>query len=91
MSVSCNPEFQICVVTLSGKTIELGVDLHDYVGYIKEFIRHKEGIHPGLQRLFFEDTEMDDMDKVCHYNIKNKSTLHVVFEKESRPRRTIRV
>ena len=91
MSDSTKPEFQIFVVTLSGKTIEVGVDLCDYVFYIKNFIRHKEGIPVDQQRLFFEDTEMDGMDKVCYYDIRNKSTLHVVFEKACRPRRTISV
>ena len=91
MSDSTKPEFQIFVVTLSGKTIEVGVDLCDYVFYIKNFIRHKEGIPVDQQRLFFEDTELDEDGHVCHYSIKDKSTLLVVFQKDFRPRRTIRV
>ena len=91
MICSDRPALQIFVVTLSGKTIEIGVDHGDSVSSIKEFIRTKTGFSPEQQRLFFEDLEMDENAKVWQYGITNESTLHVVFEKEFRQRRTIRV
>lgn len=69
----------IKVKTLTGKEIEMDIELTDTIQRIKERVEEKEGIPPVQQRLIFAGKQMND-DKIARdYNIEGGSVLHLVL------------
>ena len=68
----------IKVKTLTGKEIEIDIELTDTVDRIKERVEEKEGIPPVQQRLIFAGKQMNDEKTAKEYNIEGGSVLHLV-------------
>ena len=73
----------IKVKTLTGKEIEVDIELTDTVERIKERVEEKEGIPPVQQRLIFAGKQMNDEKTAKDYNIEGGSVLHLVRSNQS--------
>ena len=70
---------KIFVLTLTGKIIDLKVELSDTIKDIKEKIHIKEHIPPDSQFLTFSGKELEDNLTLIDYNIKMGSTLLLII------------
>ena len=69
---------QLCVKTLTGKTINLeGVEPHDSIENIKTRILSIAGVPADQQRLYCAGKQLEDCDTVSKYHLLNYSTLHM--------------
>ncbi|KAK0447705.1 ubiquitin-related domain-containing protein [Armillaria borealis] len=78
----------IKVKTLTGKEIELDIDLDDKKGLqesrfkitrIKEKVEEQSGVPPPQQRLIFSGRQMADDKTAREFNIAPGSVLHLVL------------
>jgi len=67
------------VKTLTGRDINVPVDLSDTVEALKDTINDQEGIPIDQQRLIFEGNQIEDERTLQYYRIQNESTLHLVL------------
>merc|ERR1712110_1365993 len=72
-------KMQIKVKTLTGKEIEIDIEVSDKIERIKERVEEKEGIPPAQQRLIFSGKQLNDDKKVQEYRIMAGSVLHLVL------------
>ncbi len=61
------------------KTITLEVESNDTIEIVKAKFHERENIHPAQQRLIKSGTLLKDSFTLSHYNILEKSTLHMVL------------
>ncbi|KAH7106733.1 ubiquitin [Auriculariales sp. MPI-PUGE-AT-0066] len=69
----------IKVKTLTGKEIELDIDIDDKITRIKEKVEEQSGVPPQQQRLIFQGRQMGDDKTARESNITAGSTLHLVL------------
>ena len=69
----------IKVKTLTGKEVELDVEVSDTIVRIKERMEEKEGIPPIQQRLIFGGKQMPVVTTAKDYNIEGGSVIHMVL------------
>ena len=70
----------IIMKTLTGKIINLDVDPSDTIKTVKDLILKKEGFPPEQQRFIFGGRQLEDNNTLAQYNIKNQSTIHLIFK-----------
>ena len=70
---------QIFIKTLTGKTIELNVNLIDTINHIKQQIHEKDGIPPDQQRLIHGGKQIVNDKTINYYNIQPGATLHIIL------------
>eukprot|EP01084_Bolivina_argentea_P229156 386844_1 len=67
---------EICITTLSGKTITLDVDADDTIFKVKVQIQDTEGISPHAQRLQYKGKELQDDMTLSDHEIQQGSALN---------------
>ncbi|KAH7832009.1 putative ATP-dependent RNA helicase RhlE [Monocercomonoides exilis] len=65
--------------TITGKCLPFFVKRNTTVEELKDMICRKEGIPPDQQRIISEGKQLEDRYTMGYYNIKNKTTLHLVL------------
>jgi hypothetical protein len=74
------PFVDISLKTQTGKTIEFQVAPLLHTTYdLKRLIRAREGIPTDQQRLIYAGSQLEDEHTLSHYNLRAKSTLHLVL------------
>jgi len=67
------------VVTLTGKTVEITIDVTSSIEAFKKEIEKKEMIPIDQQRLIYAGKQMEDNKSILDYNIPNGETVHLVL------------
>lgn len=73
------PTMLIKVRTLTGKEIDLDIEMNYKVSQIKEKVEEKEGIPPVQQRLIHGGKQMTDEKTAADYGLSAGETLHLVL------------
>ncbi|CAG8526889.1 2173_t:CDS:2 [Paraglomus brasilianum] len=68
----------IYVKLMSGKILNLGVDMHETVSSLKERIQDQEGIPPYQQQISYAHVQLEDRHTLSDYHIQKESTLELV-------------
>jgi hypothetical protein len=69
----------IYIKTMSGKSVELEVNMWDTIESIKDRIFEKEGVPVDQQRLIFASKQLEEGHILSDYNVKNGSAIHLIL------------
>jgi len=70
------------LAALSGKTIIVAIDARSTIKQLKAIIHARVGVPPSLQRVFFEETKLEDPHSLRDYHIRPEATLLVYLPSE---------
>ncbi|XP_033222186.1 polyubiquitin-like [Belonocnema kinseyi] len=79
----CYQEMQIMIQNRTGKIRNFDVKASDTIQEIKAKIQEKDGFNPKHQYLLFEGEELENEKSLSDYNIRTKSTLHLVLTSDA--------
>lgn len=83
-SFNKDTEMQVCMKTLTGKTIALEVKSGDAIKKVKANVQDKEDTSPDQQHLIFVGNQWED-GRTLNNNIQQESTLHLVLCLQTAP------
>lgn len=69
---------QICIKTITGKTIVVEAEGSNTIALIKEKIKDREGIPVNQQRLIFAGKTLEDERTLWDYNIHSDKSIHLI-------------
>ncbi|GLB34273.1 ubiquitin-related domain-containing protein [Lyophyllum atratum] len=69
----------IKIKTLTGKEIELDIDVDDKIARIKEKVEEQAGVPPPQQRLIYLGKQMQDDKTAKELNVTAGAVLHLVL------------
>jgi len=74
--------FYLFVKCLTGKTIQLDLELTDTIESVKQRLQDKDGcgLPPDQQRLFYKGIQLEDDKTIDYYNIPNESYVYLVLK-----------
>ena len=70
---------QVFVMTFTGKTITLDLQLSDTIETVKNIVWLRECVPPADQRLIYSGMLLEDHHTLSDYNIQKESTLHLML------------
>ena len=70
---------QIFIKNFDGKTLTIDVESNTTVIELKKKISLLTGVPVKIMRLIFGSKQLSNFRKLCDYNIKSESNLHVLF------------
>ena len=79
-SILSEDSVDILIKTLTGKNLSFKVNLSDDVESLKSMVQASEGIPIDQQRLIHSGREMEDGKTLVEYDIKSKSTIHLILK-----------
>lgn len=71
--------FRSYVKTLTGKTIEVMLNVYDSIERVKVKLQELEGIPPDQQRLVFAGKQLEDDRTIGQYGIAEGATFHLIL------------
>jgi hypothetical protein len=71
---------RICVLTLSGKTLYIRVQLNYKIEIVKKIIQKTENYPPDHQRLIYNGKQLENEQKLSDYKINYNDKLHIVLK-----------
>ncbi len=73
------PLIHIQVKTATGKSIYIKINPIDTILQLKKQIYLQEDVSLESQRIIFGGKQLDDHHTLCHYNITDGTTLHIIL------------
>ena len=79
-TITVLPQFiNVHIKTATGKSLFVKISPSDTILQLKKKIYLTEDVSLESQRIIYEGKQLDDHHTICHYNISNESTLHIVI------------
>ena len=75
-------DLQVVVLMPTEQRFPLAVETNDFIENVKRIVYEMEGIPSDQQRFFFAGKELENCRTLSHYNIQERSILHLA---QSRP------
>jgi len=73
------PHINVHIKTATGKSIYIKINPIDTILQLKKQIYLQEDVSLESQRIIFGGKQLDDHHTLCHYNITNETTLHIIL------------
>ena len=70
---------QIKIKTLTGKTMDINVEVDETVLVLKQSLQEKEGINVSQIKLIYNGKQLSDEKTLDFYNIDAGKTVHMVL------------
>lgn len=77
LTVRRESSLQVVVLMPNEQTFPLAVETNDFIENMKRKVYEMEGIPSDQQRFFFAGKELEDRHTLSHYNIQERSILHL--------------
>ena len=79
-TINILPKFiNVHIKTATGKSIFVKISPADTILQLKKKIYLTEDVSLESQRIIYGGKQLEDHHTICHYNISNESTLHIIL------------